>query len=456
MRVSRWRVSVLSTVFAVLLLTGCTTPTKEKAPEENVTAKTETVQPEKETLPEAAEPAAAAPVAEAAPAPVEAPAVEEVPKPEKGGEEPFFEPNLLSEKEVVHPPFEWGDCTVCHKDKHPDKSKNYSLVMDTPDLCYQCHDKDLKEGKKFIHGPVAAGACTACHNPHKSPNKRLLVASNINELCTSCHTAKGEFLHKTDNIHPPVKDQCINCHDPHTEDYKFQLKADGKKDLCLMCHADKKEWTEKAKNKHGALSRPNGCQECHDPHGTGQPRMIKADSIMNMCLKCHNQPLKRDEDGVKLVNMAKHLEENPDWHGPIQWGDCAMCHNPHGSPNFRMLKKPFPSTFYASFDVNNYICFECHESKKITEEKTTEYTNFRNGTQNLHYVHVDKKKGRTCRACHDFHGTKDYPHHLRKKTKFGKINFPIRYIETPTGGSCAPACHARRYYDREKPIVNTK
>ncbi len=374
----------------------------------------------------------------------------------KKSDQPFFEPNLLSSKEVVHPPYEWGDCSVCHTDKNPDKSNNSALIMDMPDLCYQCHDKNLKEGKKFIHGPVAAGACTACHDPHKSQNKRLLVASNINELCTSCHMAKGEFLHKTQNIHPPVQDQCINCHDPHTEDFEFQLKADGKKDLCLMCHADKEVLITTAKNKHGAINRPRACQECHDPHGTGQPKMIKAATVKDLCLNCHNETLKRDEDGAKLINMAKHLAENPDWHGPIQWGDCAMCHNPHGSNNFRMLKKPFPPTFYASFDKNNYICFECHEPKKIMEPKTTEYTNFRNGDVNLHYVHVNKKKGRTCRACHDFHGTKDYPHHLRKKTKFGRINFPIRYIETPTGGSCAPACHARRYYDREKPIVNTK
>ncbi len=119
MRVSKRKISVLSTVFAVLLLTGCTTPTKEKTPEENVTVKTETVQPAEQKQPEVPE-AAATETAAGAPAPAEAPAVAEVPKPEKRAEAPFFEPNLLSEKEVVHPPFEWGDCTVCHKEKDPD------------------------------------------------------------------------------------------------------------------------------------------------------------------------------------------------------------------------------------------------------------------------------------------------------------------------------------------------
>jgi predicted CXXCH cytochrome family protein len=365
-----------------------------------------------------------------------------------------FEPNLKQSKKVVHPPYGTKLCSMCHKSSNPKDGND--LAMEQPDLCYQCHDKDAKEGKKFIHGPVAAGACTICHNPHDSENSSLLRYSNVNELCTSCHSAKGEFLKNTENIHPPVEDSCVNCHDPHTEDYEFQLRADRKKDICLTCHVDKQDWINSVRSKHGAINMGSGCQNCHDPHGTGQPKMMKAATVKDMCLKCHSQELITDEEGYKLQNIGKHLDENPDWHGPIQWGDCAMCHNPHGSDNLRMLNKPFPKTFYAKFDEKNYICFECHDADKIKKARTIEDTNFRNGNSNMHFVHVNKDKGRTCRACHDFHGTKDYPHHLKKKTQFGKISFPLRFIETPTGGSCAPACHARRGYDRENPIKNLK
>jgi len=365
-------------------------------------------------------------------------------------DEKFYGTELRSSKKVVHPPYEWGDCTVCHTDAKGEGG----LVQDPPDLCYMCHEP--KDDKKFIHGPVAAGACTACHNPHESENSKLLVASSINELCTSCHQAKGDFLHTTTHIHPPVQDQCTNCHDPHTEDHLYQLKADRFMDLCVMCHVDKEVWTKEVSVKHGALNRPRKCLECHDPHGSENPKFLIKETSKDLCLTCHNERLVTDEDGYKLINMAKHLEENPDWHGPILWGDCAACHNPHGSNNLRMLKKPFPTKFYDKFDKGHYICFECHEPEKIQDEFTTTATNFRNGDKNMHFVHVNKEKGRTCRACHDFHGTKEYPHHLRKKTSFGKINFPIRYIETDTGGSCAPACHARRHYDRETPKVNLK
>ncbi len=365
-------------------------------------------------------------------------------------DEKFYGTELRASKKVLHPPFEWGDCTVCHTDAKGEGG----LIMDTPDLCYMCHEP--KDGKKFIHGPVAAGACTTCHNPHESENEKLLVASSINELCTSCHQAKGDFLHKTTHIHPPVQDQCTNCHDPHTEDYQYQLKADGKQDLCVMCHVDKEVWIKEVTVKHGALDRPRKCLECHDPHGSEHPKFLIKETSKDLCLTCHNERLVTDEDGFKLTNMAKHLDDNPDWHGPILWGDCAACHNPHGSNNLRMLNKPFPKKFYDNFDKEHYICFECHEPEKIEDELTTTATNFRNGDKNMHFVHVKGEKGRTCRACHDFHGTKKYPHHLREKTSFGKINFPIRFIETDNGGSCAPACHARRHYDRETPKVNLK
>ena len=52
-------------------------------------------------------------------------------------------------------------------------------------------------------------------------------------------------------------------------------------------------------------------------------------------------------------------------------------------------------------------------------------TGFRNGTQNLHAVHVnDKVKGRTCRACHAPHGA-DLPHLIRASVPFGPSRLAV-------------------------------
>ena len=69
---------------------------------------------------------------------------------------------------------------------------------------------------------------------------------------------------------------------------------------------------------------------------------------------------------------------------------------------------------------------------------------------NLHYLHVNDRKGRSCRACHDEHASK-YKHLIRDYTDFNGIKFPLRFIDAKNGGSCAPACHKKFEYDRVDP-----
>ncbi len=354
--------------------------------------------------------------------------------------------NLGYAKTIKHPSYVKGQCGACHTTKN---AKSPDLKMEMPELCYSCHTN--YEENDFIHGPVGAGACTLCHNPHESKNKNLLTTSTVNELCTSCHSTKGDMLKSGENIHPPVQDSCINCHDAHGQKHKFQLKADRKKDLCLTCHTDKKERITNSINKHGAIEMGEKCLGCHDPHSSPNIKLLKAEDSKTICLTCHSTSLPRDEDGKMLMNMAEHLNNNPDAHGPIMWGDCAACHDPHGSDNLRMLKAPFPEKSTYKFTSDGYICFKCHEPKKMTQRYTTELTDFRNGNVNAHYFHVNQKRI-SCKTCHDYHASKDLPHHLKDKTTFGPAKFSLRYVETPTGGSCNPICHTKRYYDRVNPV----
>ncbi len=312
--------------------------------------------------------------------------------------------------------------------------------------CASCHD--MQEGKEFFHAPVKAGSCSSCHNVF-SKKKNLLRVDNIMDICIMCHSDKRRVVEADINVHPPVKQNCINCHDPHAGEHKFRLKADRKKDICLGCHTEKKAWIESVSNKHGAINLENGgCIACHDPHGTSRPKMIKADGTKDLCLKCHNKSLKRDEDGVRLQNIGKHLEKNKKWHGPIIVGECTGCHNPHGSNNHRMLKAPYPKTTgKEKFSRDKYVCFKCHQVEKFTDVKTTTQTNFRKGTKNLHTVHV-KTSSITCGTCHDFHGIKKQLPLIKDKGVFFGTKFPLRFIKNPTGGSCNPICHAKRSYDR--------
>lgn len=311
--------------------------------------------------------------------------------------------------------------------------------------CSSCHE--MSEGKKFFHKPVQADSCASCHNVF-AESKNLLRTDDILDICIMCHSDKRRTVESDEYAHPPVKQDCTNCHDPHAGEHQFRLKADRKRDICLTCHSEKKAWIDSVKNKHGAINLDTGgCIACHDPHGTGQPKMLKAEGTKDLCLKCHNKSLKRDEDGKMLLNIGEHLENNKKWHGPIIAGECTGCHNPHGSNNHRMLKRPFPTKTRTAFKEDGYVCFKCHDLEKVTQKSTTTFTNFRKGSKNLHTIHV-KNSSIVCNTCHDLHGVDREIPLVKRDTTFVGTKFNLRYIKTPDGGSCNPICHAKREYKR--------
>lgn len=313
--------------------------------------------------------------------------------------------------------------------------------------CNECHE--MREGKEYFHRPVKQGSCGGCHTvPSSSKNK--LRTQDIVAICITCHSSKERLIRRDNNIHPPVKQACTHCHDPHAGEHQFRLKADRKKDICLSCHTEKKAWIQSVKNRHGAIEE-GGCIACHDPHGTDKPKMLKNQNTRELCLSCHSTKKKRDEDGKTLMSIGDHLLVNKKWHGPIIVGECTGCHNPHGSNNHRMLKHPYPTTSTTKFAPEKYLCFQCHQTQKITEKFTTTETNFRKGKKNLHYIHVDKSSI-TCGTCHDFHGVRKNIPLIKDKTTYVGTKFPLRFIKKAEGGSCNPICHKRRDYVRSKEL----
>jgi len=325
------------------------------------------------------------------------------------------------------------------------KTNTYEHSKEDANNCVECHD--MGKNKKFFHIPVKMGSCNNCHSFYNN-NDKLLRMENGPNLCVFCHTSKEVLLQEDKNVHPPVKQSCTGCHDPHSGDIQYRLKADKRKDLCLGCHTEKVQWIKNSKNKHGAIDLADGgCFGCHDPHGTSRPNMLRVDSTKELCLSCHNETLKRDEDGKTLLNMAEHLKNNDKWHGPIIAGDCTSCHNPHGSNNPRMLRGKYPEKSTTKFKEEKYLCFSCHDSEKITQKFTTTFTKFRDKNKNLHTLHV-QKSSIACGTCHDFHAVKDDIPLIKQKTNFGRAKFNLKYLKTPDGGSCNPICHQKKEYKR--------
>lgn len=347
-----------------------------------------------------------------------------------------------------HPAVERDGCLACH---NPHASRtDYLLTADnTEQLCNRCH---VMDHERHDHEPFAKGECTACHQPHQADNPRLLRGGDVPNHCMLCHKNVGDAMAKASLKHPPAVDGCLNCHQPHGA-AEPKLLAKPLRDGCLACHDDTAQQIHDAKYQHAATTQDDACANCHNPHAADRPRLLR-DQPVKLCLTCHDKSLPTP-DGRTVPDMTPQLTAEY-LHGPVRDGVCADCHNPHGALNPSLLRKPAPPGFYASFNLDDYqLCFSCHNADLVLTPQTDQLTGFRDGDENLHYLHVHRDdRGRTCKTCHAMHGS-DNPRHVADAVPFEGSTWamPIHFLSTPTGGSCAPACHKPKAYDRLTPIT---
>ena len=98
---------------------------------------------------------------------------------------------------------ESGSCFDCHV-VHSTKQK--LLKIETPRLCYDCHQDKRAEFAMPSHHPVTENlmGCNDCHQIHGGDAKFASYDDN-RELCLSCHASKqGPFIFE----HEPVVEDC--------------------------------------------------------------------------------------------------------------------------------------------------------------------------------------------------------------------------------------------------------
>jgi len=315
------------------------------------------------------------------------------------------------------------------------------------ETCIDCHS-DVVE-KKFIHGPVDAD-CTFCHESnggeHPGDVKGFTIAQEGSELCYSCHT-EHETANTTNKYgHSAVIDgTCLDCHEVHSSD-EPKFISSKLPDLCNMCHYEVEEAVNGLAVVHSPMKDKGSCINCHSPHSSPESTLLVKNEKA-LCLSCHDKTIASGDR--QIANISKTIYEGKVQHAPLEDG-CVICHNPHASANAKLLTMSYPSGNYASGTTENYeLCFTCHDSESLTQETTKYATNFRNGEKNLHFLHVNKEKGRTCNNCHSVHGSLR-EHLIAETVKFGKWDMPLNYIATENGGSCATGCHKDWEYDRTK------
>lgn len=358
----------------------------------------------------------------------------------------------VTEQKFVHFPLkeEENPCTVCH-DPHVGAGKHLLRTKKAATLCVRCHS-DVAEGELY-HRSQAAGGCVACHLPHSAKSAKFLRADPP-ELCYTCHEDLKEDVSDARVVHGPMNAGCTACHHPHQAGAGKGLTRSGAA-LCVTCHADYVATAAQMKMHHAPPLEEGGCGRCHEPHAGNRKLLLRGDSA-SLCLTCHAKAIEAG-DGRTIEGLGAVMVEGAALHGPLARKDCAGCHEPHANEQFRFLREAYPGTFYSPYSEDAYaLCFACHDSSLAATRDTKNATSFRNGTVNLHAVHVNKtRKGRTCRACHAPHAGKN-PHLLRDGAPFGQWEIPIKFAKSENGGTCDSGCHPTQSYDRLQPVVYGK
>ncbi len=287
--------------------------------------------------------------------------------------------------------------------------------------CVYCHGS--KVANKKLHAPLADNECGPCHansgGNHQRQKGLYSPKKPIAKLCVECH----DNFNVGTSIHGPIKnDECLGCHYAHFSANKKLLRQPAGAQFCFSCHNQGKY---RGTFPHQPVA-DGACLDCHTHHNSKSAKLLKQADI---CISCHD----------------KSLVTGKSVHAPVREGDCGGCHDVHGGPRVRLLKGGHTGKAVSPFKKEDYeLCFSCHDVKAFTEKKIDSATGFRDGTSNLHYVHV-VGSGYACQNCHDFHAA-GQDRLIREKFGKDKDQVTITFKLKEMGASCTTSCHDAMEY----------
>src|SRR5450830_720538 len=241
------------------------------------------------------------------------------------------------------------------------------LILKGDATCTGCHDEvddtgvDVKsmlslhpsvlaiaKTKHGVRGDSRTPTCTNCHgesvNHVKKPegvkerpapdrtfrkNTTTPVVERV-AACLSCHEKDAKRHQWTGSAHQVNDVACTNCHQVHTGHDKVRDKK-TQPEVCYSCHKEQRAQSKKISH-HPIGEGKVVCSDCHNPHGSTGPKMLKKATVNETCFTCHAE------------KRGPFLWE----HQPVT-EDCTNCHTPHGSNITPLLKSRAP-----------FLCDECH------------------------------------------------------------------------------------------------
>jgi len=239
------------------------------------------------------------------------------------------------------------------------------------------------------------------HRAIRSLKEENEPAKLISETCLSCHSGKEEHNNFRRGEHWRNNVGCTDCHSAHDplpgpskpgshtfiadspgrriDASTLRLLKDNETRLCLSCHTEQKaQFTMPF--RHKVLEGIVRCSDCHNPHGGFENKQQRLTTGTDAaCAKCHT-----DKQGPFVFE-----------HSPVRVEGCAICHQPHGSSNPKLLTRSHVFQ----------LCIECHtNAHQLVLREDGEGAPAPPGFHNL-----TQERIRNCTTCHtQIHGSNSH------------------------------------------------
>jgi DmsE family decaheme c-type cytochrome len=217
-------------------------------------------------------------------------------------------------------------CLKCHGSE-----ATVNPILQTPHAVKgDPHSPFGQNGCESCHGGSAAHVASRANEPaivYKGPNTSPVAERNAQ--CLTCHQA-GLRMNWQGSQHQTNDLACNSCHTIHIAKDPVLVKA-TQPEKCFTCHAEQR--ADSFKYSHHPIREGKVvCSDCHNPHGSPGPKLLKEFTVNEVCYNCHAE------------KRGPFLWE----HEPVR-ENCLNCHTPHGSTQARLLLQRPP-----------FLCQECH------------------------------------------------------------------------------------------------
>lgn len=326
-------------------------------------------------------------------------------------------------------------CSICHWkvttfEVHRDGKIQFADYerLDQTSACDTCHGLGGPQAKS-LWGTGQRLDCVTCHNAEKPAQINGATAPSTGGFwTTSGHGNAVGFA----SGNPGAGLACDACHDPNAPHIGAtdgnQRLRDEPTALCLSCHGEGGSASIKV-STHGnthfgfRFEQPFqvNCSDCHDPHGTGNLSMIRAeirgnpvtftsrtgdgsfdtpgnDNRNDLCATCHTETRHNRVPG----NQAEV------WH--FEGSDCTSCHAHDRDDR--------PETV-DGFVLGEFMCTYCHGQPPPAASSGYPLDE----TKTPHQIHAGSSGyGFGCERCHDT-GNPSYAGHRTDPPSFQDVWF---------------------------------